>query len=171
MGAMRIISQVTDPLSLIPWPAQLSLFGSLIIAIVIILRWQSWQVQKGALVPKSTYDEMVKLKDGEIEGLRTRGDEWKAAHAASEAAREVERETTREGGRRQATWIGSCGGVVHSIAASRALDLKGTCALGRRQSGDGKEPVGICVRASHSISCRNADPSILWSRPCHQAVS
>lgn len=93
---MRIITQVTDPLSLIPWPAQLSLFGSLIIAIVIILRWQSWQVQKGALVPKSTYDEMVKLKDGEIEGLRTRGDEWKAAHAASEAAREVERETTRE---------------------------------------------------------------------------
>ncbi len=93
---MRLASAVADPLSLIPWPAQLTLVGSLIVAIVIILRWQSWQVQKGELIPRTTHEEALAVRDKQIEAEQLRADEWRAAHTASEAAREVERETTKE---------------------------------------------------------------------------
>lgn len=96
---MRIVDLVTqvaaDPLSQIPWPAQLSLIGSLIVTIVLILRWQNQQVQKGNLIPRTSFDEVVKLKDAAIAAEQARAEEWRDAHAASEKAREVERDTTK----------------------------------------------------------------------------
>jgi hypothetical protein len=96
MRIAQLVAQVAaDPFAEIPWPAQLGLTGVLILTIVLILRWQNQQVQKGNLVSKALYEEMVKIKDDQITAERARAEEWRGAHALSEKAREVERDTTR----------------------------------------------------------------------------
>lgn len=96
MRISQLVAQVvTDPFSAVPWPAQLGLIGALIVTIVLILRWQNQQVQKGNLVPRASVEEIVKSMSAQIAAEQARADEWRDAHALSEKAREVERDTTR----------------------------------------------------------------------------
>jgi hypothetical protein len=96
MRIVQVVAQVvTDPFAAVPWPAQLGLIGALIVTIVLILRWQNQQVQKGNLVPRASVDEVVKSLNAQIIAEQARAEEWREAHTLSEKAREVERDTTR----------------------------------------------------------------------------
>lgn len=82
-----------------------TLVSGLVTTIALILRWQSRQVQRGLLVPKTTVDELLKAAgekfaamvesyEKQLAAQTARGDEWREAHELSEAGRAEERSTT-----------------------------------------------------------------------------